>query len=61
MQKFLYLICVALVALLQIALLPSASAAERAIDKEIVVPANVDAAWTAWTTRRLSDPHQPAR
>ena len=51
MQKFLYLICVALVALLQIALLPSASAAERAIDKEIVVPANVDAAWTAWTTR----------
>jgi uncharacterized protein YndB with AHSA1/START domain len=51
MQKFLYLICVALVALLQIALLPSASATERAIDKEIVVPANVDAAWTAWTTR----------
>jgi len=37
-------------------LLPSfwlspASAAERAIDKEIVVPAGVDAAWAAWTTR----------
>lgn len=26
-------------------------AAERAIDKEIVVPATLDAAWTAWTTR----------
>jgi uncharacterized protein YndB with AHSA1/START domain len=26
-------------------------AAERAIDKEIVVPATLDAAWAAWTTR----------
>ena len=29
----------------------SAHAAERAIDKEIVVPVGVDAAWAAWTTR----------
>jgi len=28
-----------------------AHAAERAIDKEIIVPATLDAAWTAWTTR----------
>lgn len=26
-------------------------AAERAIDKEIVIPATLDAAWAAWTTR----------
>ena len=26
-------------------------ASERAIDKEIVVPASLDAAWAAWTTR----------
>jgi uncharacterized protein YndB with AHSA1/START domain len=26
-------------------------AAERAVDKEIVVPAGLDAAWAAWTTR----------
>jgi uncharacterized protein YndB with AHSA1/START domain len=29
----------------------SAHAAERAIDKEIVVPAGLDATWAAWTTR----------
>ena len=29
----------------------SAHAAERAIDKEIVVPAGLDAAWAAWTSR----------
>jgi len=36
-----------------IAMLASAPslAAERAIDKEIVVPAALDAAWSAWTTR----------
>lgn len=28
-----------------------AQAAERAIDKEIVVPATLDQAWAAWTTR----------
>lgn len=28
-----------------------AQAAERAIDKEMVVPATLDAAWAAWTTR----------
>ena len=28
-----------------------AQAAERAIDKEIVVPASLDQAWAAWTTR----------
>lgn len=28
-----------------------AHAVERAIDKEIVVPAGLDAAWAAWTTR----------
>ncbi len=34
-------------------LLPPASAlaAERSIDKEVVVPASVDDVWTAWTTR----------
>ena len=35
-----------------IALLPGAGgAAERAIDKEVVIAANVDQAWEAWTTR----------
>ncbi len=29
----------------------SAHASERVIDKEIVVPASLDAAWAAWTTR----------
>lgn len=33
------------------ALITPAKAAERAIDKEIVVPATLDAAWAAWTTR----------
>jgi len=34
------------------ALLPGAGgAAERAIDKEVVIAANVDQAWDAWTTR----------
>jgi len=42
---------VALVLLLA-ALLPGAGvAAERAIDKEVVIAANVDQAWDAWTTR----------
>jgi len=31
--------------------LSSAHAAERAIARDIVVPANVDAVWAAWTTR----------
>ena len=30
---------------------PPAQGAERAIDKEVVVPASVDAVWDAWTTR----------
>jgi len=34
-----------------LALTLPAHAAERAIDKEVVVPAALDAAWTAWTTR----------
>lgn len=37
-------------ALLLVLALPI-DAAERAIDKEIVVPAGLDAAWSAWTTR----------
>jgi uncharacterized protein YndB with AHSA1/START domain len=42
---------VALVALVA-ALLPIAGGAtERAIDKEVVIAANVDQAWDAWTTR----------
>jgi uncharacterized protein YndB with AHSA1/START domain len=36
---------------LVLALTLPAHAAERAIDKEIVVPATLDAAWAAWTTR----------
>ena len=36
---------------IMLALALPAHAAERAIDKEIVVPATLDAAWTAWTTR----------
>lgn len=51
MQKFVNLIGPLVAVLLQLLLLPAAGAAERAIDKEIVVPANVDAAWAAWTTR----------
>ncbi len=39
-------------AVLLVALLPGAGgAAERAIDKQIVIAANVDQAWDAWTTR----------
>ena len=42
---------VALVALV-VALLPiGGGASERAIDKEVVIAANVDQAWDAWTTR----------
>ena len=37
------------VLLLAIAL--PARAAERSIDREIIVPVGLDAAWTAWTTR----------
>lgn len=33
------------------AALPAARAAERAIDKDVVVAASVDAVWEAWTTR----------
>ena len=33
------------------ALLPMAHAAERALDKEVVVDAGVDQLWEAWTTR----------
>lgn len=51
MQKIVNLIGPLVAVLLQLLLPPVASAAERAIDKEIVVPANVDAAWAAWTTR----------
>jgi len=39
-------------AVLVVALLPAAGgAAERAIDKVVVIAANVDQAWDAWTTR----------
>ncbi len=40
-----------LAALLLGACLPAAHAAERAIDKSIDVPASLDDAWAAWTTR----------
>jgi uncharacterized protein YndB with AHSA1/START domain len=40
-----------LAALLLGACLPAARAAERAIDKSIEVPASLDEAWAAWTTR----------
>jgi uncharacterized protein YndB with AHSA1/START domain len=40
-----------LAALLLSACLPAARAAERAIDKSIEVPASLDDAWAAWTTR----------
>jgi uncharacterized protein YndB with AHSA1/START domain len=36
---------------LVLTLVAPSKAAERAIDKEIVVPATLDAAWAAWTTR----------
>jgi uncharacterized protein YndB with AHSA1/START domain len=36
---------------LPLAFTSPAQAAERAIDKEIVVPIGLDAAWAAWTTR----------
>ena len=36
---------------LLLAIAVPAQAAERAIDKEVVVPAALDAAWAAWTTR----------
>ena len=36
---------------LLLAIAVPAHAAERAIDKEMVVPATLDAAWAAWTTR----------
>jgi uncharacterized protein YndB with AHSA1/START domain len=40
-----------LAGLLLAACLPAAHAAERAIDKSIEVPASLDEAWAAWTTR----------
>ena len=40
-----------LAALVLSACLPAARAAERAIDKSIEVPASLDDAWAAWTTR----------
>jgi uncharacterized protein YndB with AHSA1/START domain len=40
----------AMLALL-VSALPLAGAAERAIDKEVVVPAGVEQVWQAWTTR----------
>ena len=36
---------------LLLAIAVPAHAAERAVDKEMVVPATLDAAWAAWTTR----------
>jgi uncharacterized protein YndB with AHSA1/START domain len=39
------------VACLHFALSPAAAAAERAIDKEVVVAATLDEAWESWTTR----------
>jgi uncharacterized protein YndB with AHSA1/START domain len=36
---------------LLLAAMPSAGAAERSIDKEVVVTASVDEVWDAWTTR----------
>ena len=41
----------ALLLALPLAFASSVTAAERAIDKEIVVPVGLDAAWAAWTTR----------
>ena len=41
----------ALSAILALAGVPLTYAAERSIDKEIVVPATLDASWAAWTTR----------
>ncbi len=41
----------ALLLALPLAFTSPAHAAERAIDKEIVVPATLDAAWATWTTR----------
>ena len=38
-------------ALLLAAMLPPAAAAERALDKEVVINATLDQAWEAWTTR----------
>ena len=38
-------------ALLLAAMLPPAAAAERALDKEVVINASLDQAWEAWTTR----------
>ena len=41
----------ALLLVLPLTFAPPAHAAERAIDKEIIVPVGLDAAWAAWTTR----------
>lgn len=37
--------------LVALSLAPAAQAAERAIDKDVLVPASVDQVWDAWTTR----------
>lgn len=37
--------------LVVLSLAPAAYAAERAIDKEVLIPASVDQLWDAWTTR----------
>lgn len=42
---------VALTLLALFCVAPTASAAERAIDKDVTVAANVDQVWDAWTTR----------
>jgi uncharacterized protein YndB with AHSA1/START domain len=42
--------CTTLLLALSLAL-PSAQAAERAIDKEVVIKATLDEAWASWTTR----------
>jgi uncharacterized protein YndB with AHSA1/START domain len=41
----------ALAAVLAVALQMPAGAAERALDKEVVIAASLDQAWEAWTTR----------
>ncbi len=50
-MKLLHTLVTAPLLALLLALPPAATAAERAIDKEVVVKASIDDAWTAWTTR----------
>ncbi len=51
MKRFFALLTFGLCSLATVLAAIPAMAAERAIDKEMVVPATLDAAWAAWTTR----------